>query len=147
MAKSYASTVINAPADAVWAHIRDFNGLATWNSEHIITSQIEDGRTGDQVGAIRAINLGDGTLIREQLRTHSDLERSYTYAFQTQPFPIDNYLCTLRVTPITDGDASFVEWWTVFDCSRDEHAQWTGFFAEVVFQPGFEAIKRHFGQE
>jgi hypothetical protein len=146
MSKSYASTVINAPADAVWAHIRDFNGLATWNSEHIITSEIEGGRTGDQVGAIRAISLGDGTVIREQLLTHSDLERSYTYDFQTTPFPIDNYLCTIRVTPITDGDASFVEWWTVFDCNRDEQEHWTGFFAGVVFQPGFVAIKRHFGQ-
>ena len=29
MARSYASTVINAPADEVWAQIRDFNGLPT----------------------------------------------------------------------------------------------------------------------
>lgn len=28
MAQSYASTVIDAPAPAVWARIRDFNGLA-----------------------------------------------------------------------------------------------------------------------
>lgn len=32
MAKSYASTVISASPDEVWAHIRDFNGLATWHS-------------------------------------------------------------------------------------------------------------------
>ena len=30
MALSYASTVIDAPADAVWAKIRDFNGLPDW---------------------------------------------------------------------------------------------------------------------
>lgn len=28
MARSYASTVIDAPADVVWARIRDVNGLA-----------------------------------------------------------------------------------------------------------------------
>jgi hypothetical protein len=32
MAKSYASTVIKASPDEVWAHVRDFNGLATWHS-------------------------------------------------------------------------------------------------------------------
>ena len=32
MAKSYASTVIEAPAEDVWARIRDFNGLATWHA-------------------------------------------------------------------------------------------------------------------
>ena len=146
MAKSYASTVIDASPDEVWAHVRDFNGLATWHSGLVSASEIEDGKTGDQVGAVRSFTLTDGTHLREKLLAFSDLERSYTYDFQTTPFPIDNYLCTMRVTPITDGDASFVEWWTVFDCNRDEQAHWTGFFAGVVFQPGFEAIKRHFGQ-
>ena len=31
MAKVYISSVINTPADRVWAHIRDFNGLPAWH--------------------------------------------------------------------------------------------------------------------
>jgi uncharacterized membrane protein len=31
MARAHASSVINAPIDQVWAHIRDFNGLANWH--------------------------------------------------------------------------------------------------------------------
>ena len=46
MAKSYASTVINASAEDVWARIRDFNGLATWHSGLVATSEIEDGQGG-----------------------------------------------------------------------------------------------------
>ncbi len=44
MAKSYASTVIGASPDEVWAHVRDFNGLATWHSGLVSQSEIEDGK-------------------------------------------------------------------------------------------------------
>ncbi len=112
MASSYASTVIGAPADEVWARIRDFNGLATWHSGLVAQSEIEDGKAGDQVGGVRSFTLTDGTHIREQLLAHSDLERSYTYNFEKTPFDVDNYCATIRVTPVTDGGGSFVEWWT-----------------------------------
>ena len=146
MARSYASTVIDAPADQVWARIRDFNGLSEWIPALVSTSEIEDGRAGDQVASIRSFTLADGTHIREQLVSFSDEDRSYTYNFQKTPFDVDNYLATIRVTPVTDGGGSFVEWWTVFDCNRDEQAHWTAFFANEVFQGGFDALKRHFGQ-
>lgn len=145
MATSYASTVIAAPADAVWARIRDFNGLPVWVGGLIAGSEIEDGRAGDQVGGIRKLTLGDGAVIRERLLTHSDWDRSYTYNFETTPFDVDNYHATLSVKPITDGGGSFVEWWTTFDCDRDQQAHWTEFFANQVFQGGFDALKAHFG--
>ena len=98
MARSYASTMIDAPADDVWARIRDFNGLATWHSGLVTHSEIEDGLAGDQVGGVRSFTLGDGTHIRERLLSHSDLERSYTYNFEKTPFDVDNYCATIRVT-------------------------------------------------
>ena len=144
MARSYASTVIDAPADDVWARIRDFNGLATWHSGLVAQSEIEGGLAGDQVGGVRSFTLADGTHIRERLLSHSDRERSYTYNFEKTPFDVDNYCATIRVTPVTDGGGSFVEWWTDFDCNRDEQAHWTDFFASQVFQGGFDALKGHF---
>ena len=144
MAKSYASTVIDAPADQVWSRIRDFNGLSDWHSGLVATSEIEDGKAGDQVSGIRSFTLGDGTHLREQLLEHSDLERSYTYDFQKTPFDVDNYCATIRVTPVTDGNKSFVEWWTTFDCDRDQIGHWESFFANEVFQGGFDALKAHF---
>ena len=134
--------MIDAPADAVWARIRDFNGLADWHPEVIATSEIEDGKAGDPVGGVRSFTLQDGTHLREKLLAHSDETRSYTYDFQKTPFDVDNYRATIRVTPVTDGNAAFVEWWTTFDCDRDQQEHWTGFFANEIFQDGFDALKK-----
>ncbi len=101
-------------------------------------------RPDDQVGGIRSFTLGDGTHLREKLLAHSDLDRSYTYDFQKTPFDVDNYCATLRVTPVTDGGGSFVEWFTTFDCDRDQQGHWTDFFASQIFQGGFDALKAHF---
>jgi len=144
MATSYASTMIGAPVDDVWARIRDFNGLSTWFSEMIKDSEIEDGKAADQVGCVRSFTLADGTHIRERLLAFSDAERTYTYNFEKTPFDVDNYRATMRVTPITDGGGTFLEWWTTFDCNRDEQDHWTAFFAGEVFQGGFDALKAHF---
>ncbi|HET6368382.1 MAG TPA: SRPBCC family protein, partial [Pseudomonadales bacterium] len=40
--KVYVSSVIEAPADAVWAQIRDFNGLPKW-TPFVAESRIEGG--------------------------------------------------------------------------------------------------------
>jgi len=144
MARSYASTVIDAPADEVWARIRDFNGLADWHSGMVATSEIEEGKSGDQVGGIRSFTLTNDAHLREKLLAHSDQERTYTYDFQKHPFDVDNYVATIRVTPVTDGNKSFVEWWTTFDCDRDKIGYWENFFATEVFQGGLDALKAHF---
>ena len=144
MARSYASTVIDAPADEVWATIRDFNGLATWHGGLVASSEIEGGKSGDQVGGVRSFKLTDGTHFRERLRSLSDAERSYSYDFQKTPFDVDSYHATIRVTPVTDGNKSFVEWWTTFDCDRDRIGHWEDFFASQVFQGGLDALKQRF---
>lgn len=144
MARSYASTVIDAPAGEVWALIRDFNGLPDWFGSVVSSSEIEEGKAGDQVGAVRSFTLADGTHLRERLLSHSDAQRAYSYNFEKTPFGVSNYHATLKVTPVTDGGRSFVEWWTTFDCAADEYDHWVGFFAGQIFQSGFEELKKHF---
>ena len=144
MAKSYYSTVIDGPVDEVWAVARDFNGLATWNAEMVPTSEIEDGKAGDQVGAIRNFSLASGANLREQLLAHSDRDRSYTYNFQKHPFEgVENYVATLHVLPVTDANRTFVEWWTEFDCPLDKLDDWEDFFASQVFKGALEAMKSY----
>ena len=144
MPKAYASVVIDAPADAVWAHIRDFNGLPKWHPG-AKDSRIEDGRPADAIGCVRKFQLQDGTHIRERLLAMSDADRFYTYSFETTPFPVRNYHCTLRVTPVVDGNRSFVEWFTTFDVAEAIEKQWIDTFANAVFMAGLQAIKKHFG--
>ena len=144
MPKAYTSTVVNAPADEVWAYLRDFNDLPKWTGGIVIESEIEDGLAGDQVGAVRSFKLGDGEHLRERLLSHSDVYRMYSYNFEKKPFDVDDYHATLRVTPVTDGDVSFVEWSTTFNCDRDKIEEWETFFSQEVFQGALDAVKAHF---
>ena len=101
MPKAYASGVVAADADTVWAAIRDFNALPDWHPA-IATSHIEDGRAPDSVGCIRNFDLVDnGPTIREKLLHLDDVDRSYSYDFQSHPFPVRSYHATLRVTPVS----------------------------------------------
>ena len=147
MAKAYWSTVLDAPADEVWAAIRDFNGLATWNAKGVPTSEIEAGKAGDQVGGVRSFTLADGAHLRERLLAHSDRERSYTFDFQKHPFEgVENYVATIHVLPVTDTNQSFVEWWTTFDCAPDRIGYWEDFYATHVFKGALESLKAYLGK-
>jgi hypothetical protein len=143
MPKAYASTVIDAPVDRVWAAVRDFNGLATWHSGLVKSSEIEDGKAGDQVGCVRNFHLHGGEHLRERLLSFSDAERCYSYNFELTPFDVQNYHATLRVSPVTDTNRSFVEWWTTFDCAPADSAKWIDTFANAVFKGGLEALQKH----
>ena len=143
MPKAYASSVIDAPASAVWAVIRDFNGLPDWHPA-IAVSEIEDGRASDQVGAVRSFTLHDGAHIRERLLGLSDETMTCVYNFETTPFEVENYLATLRCTPITDGDRCFIDWSASFDSDPAAADEYLGIFADGVFQGGFDALKERF---
>jgi uncharacterized protein YndB with AHSA1/START domain len=145
MARAYYSTVIDKPADEVWAAIRDFNGLPLWFSSVVASSEIEEGKAGDQVGAVRSFTLTDGTHLRERLLSHSDVTRSYSYNFEKTPFDVDNYHATIRVTRVADGERAFVEWWTTFDCDRDRIGYWQEFFANQIFKAGLASLKAYLG--
>ena len=122
MAKAYYSTVFKQPAPQVWEIVRDFNNYPVW-VDGAGESRIEDGKSGDTVGAIRNV-LYLERRIRQRLLAQSDVERSQTYEFCGAPsLPLTGFQTTLRVTPIVDGDRAFVEWWATFDCDparRDE---------------------------
>jgi hypothetical protein len=108
--------------------IRDFNSYAVW-LDGPVDSHIEDGKSGDSVGAVRNVRIGD-VLIRQRLLAHSDLDRSLSYEFcPPLRHGVRNFRATLRVTPVTEDDRAFLEWWATFDCAEQEHQRWVGFFA------------------
>ena len=145
MVKIYTSSVIDAPADRVWAAIRDFNGLPTWHPL-VRDSRIEGNLPADRVGCIRNFTLKDGGNIREQLVTLSDYDYSYTYTILESPMGVSNYVATLKVTPVTDGGRSFAEWSVEFDCSPGREAELARDIGTGVFQGGFDALKRQFAR-
>jgi hypothetical protein len=142
--KVYTSSVIDASADAVWAHIRDFNGLPKWHPA-IAESRIEGNWPSDRVGCIRNFQLRDGGYIREQLLTLSDYDYQCTYSILESPMGVDSYIATLKLTPVTDGNRTFAEWSAEFDTPPGQERRLAESIGQGVFQAGFDALKSYFG--
>lgn len=138
MIKIFRSSVLDHSVDTVWAKIRDFNDLPEWHPA-VADSHIEDGLPSDQVACIRNFNLQDGGNIREQLLTLSDKEHTCTYSILASPMPVENYVATLRLVPITDGNRTYIEWTAEFD--TDEEEAMIELVGDGVFQGGFKALK------
>ncbi|MBA2413830.1 MAG: SRPBCC family protein [Burkholderiaceae bacterium] len=143
MIRVYTSSVIDAPADAVWQQVRDFNGMPAWNPG-VAESRIEAGMPSDRVGCVRNFRTRDGGVIREQLLTLSDFEYECTYSILESPMGVDNYIATLKLTPITDGNRTFAEWSAEFDCPPGRERELTQQIGQGVFQGGFDALKQRF---
>ena len=132
------------PPARVWARVRDFNGLSNWHPA-IAESRIENGEPADKVGCIRNFSLRNGDRLREQLLGLSDFDMFCTYSILDSPMPLTNYVATLRLTPITDQDRTFIEWSADFDCAPDKEGELLSNIGGGVFQGGFDALKRAFG--
>jgi uncharacterized protein YndB with AHSA1/START domain len=140
MARAYASTILDAPVEAVWSVIRDFNGLPSWHPA-IARSEIEDGRDADVVGCIRRFWLQDGAMVRERLLSFSDRDYSFSYNFETPAFPVENYRARVRLMPVTDADRTFAEWEAEFDEAPADKGRFVDIISNGVFQSGWNALK------
>jgi hypothetical protein len=114
METSYVSSVIDAPVDEVWTHLRDFGGVASYYSA-VKSATIADGKSGDVVGCERVVVLQDGSTVRERLLALSDKDYSTSYALLSEGLPLTNYTATVRLKPITDGAKTFIEWSSTYE--------------------------------
>ena len=144
MPRVYVSSVINAPAEKVWERIRDFNGLPNWHPA-IRDSRIENAEPADKVGCVRDFHLQNGDRIREKLLGLSDYDMFCTYAILESPMPLTDYVATLRLTPVTDGGRTFIEWSADFECAEEDAEGLVTGIGSNVFQAGFDALKRRMG--
>jgi uncharacterized protein YndB with AHSA1/START domain len=141
MPRVYVSSVIEAPAAKVWEKVRDFNALPRWHPR-IRESRIENGEPSDKVGCVRDFRLQNGDRLREKLLGLSDYDMFCTYSILESPMPLSDYIATLRLTPISDGDRTFIEWTAEFECAADAAADLLEGIGSNVFQAGFDALKR-----
>lgn len=146
MVKVYRSTILDAPIDAVWDVLRDFNGHDRWHPA-IAESEMERGYASDKVGAVRKFRLEDGSELREQLLTLSDMETAFSYCLLDTPIPLFNYVAHVRLTPVTDADATFWEWHSAFDTPKGQAEELETLVGEGIYVAGFEAIRAHLGVE
>jgi len=138
--KVIRSTILNAPTDTVWEVLRDFNGHDRWHPV-VDESRIERGEASDRIGCIRKFKLGDGSELREQLLTLSDMEQTFSYCLLDTPVPLFNYVAHLRLFPVTDGDRTFWEWESRFDTPAGREDELKSLVANDIYGTGMEAIR------
>jgi uncharacterized protein YndB with AHSA1/START domain len=139
MAQAYASSIIEAPVETVWATIRDFGALAAWHPA-ISHSEIEQGDPADRVGCIRSLQLHGGGGARERLLMLDDGRYSFSYNFETPAFPVGNYVSTVELIPVTNGDATFARWSATFDEQPDDAGKYVDIVSNAVFAAGWAAL-------
>jgi NADPH:quinone reductase len=140
--KVVRSTVIDAPIERVWAVLRDFNSHDQWH-DVVETSRIEGGEASSQVGCVRSFSLRDGNRIREQLLTLDDREHKSTYCIVEATVPLQRYVATVTLKPVTDGNRTFWHWESTFATPPGRERELRDMVARDVYEAGFANLRRH----
>ena len=140
--KVVRSTVIDAPIERVWAVLRDFNSHDQWH-DVVEVSRIEGGEAPSQVGCVRAFSLRDGNRIREQLLTLDDREHKSTYCIVEATVPLQRYVATVTLKPVTDGNRTFWHWESTFATPPGQERELREMVAGDVYEAGFANLRRH----
>lgn len=143
--KVVRSTVIDAPIERVWAVLRDFNSHDRWHGV-VDHSRIEGGDRSDQVGCVRSFTLKDGHRIREQLLTLDDREHKSTYCIVEASVPLQRYVATVTLKPVTDGRRTFWHWESSFATPPGMERELRDMVAQGVYEAGFADLRRHLAQ-
>ncbi|MBT5073860.1 MAG: SRPBCC family protein [Kordiimonadaceae bacterium] len=145
MINVFATSVIDAPLDKVWQVVRGFNDLPKWHPA-IDRSEIEDGLAPTTIGCVRNFYLADGENIRETLIAYSELDFSFSYDMLTTGLGLFDYISTMELRPISDGDRTYIQWTAEFTTDEGEEEEKADMVANGVFQGGFDALKEHFSK-
>jgi NADPH2:quinone reductase len=139
--KVVRSTIIDAPIERVWAVLRDFNSHDQWH-DVVDVSRIEGGESSAQVGCVRSFSLKDGNRIREQLLTLSDTEYKSTYTIVEATVPLQRYVATVTLKPVTDGNRTFWHWESTFATPPGQERELRDMVAQGVYEAGFANLRR-----
>ncbi|MDD2658976.1 MAG: SRPBCC family protein [Methylococcales bacterium] len=117
--KAEEQITINAPAEKVWAIIKNFGDMS-WHPDIFNTTS----EGGDKKGATRVLTLKDGGTITEELKKYDAAKMSYAYKITNMStaktithagaeekvpvLPVDNYSASIEVE--AKGDTSVVNW-------------------------------------
>jgi hypothetical protein len=133
------SGVIDAPVEVVWSLVRDFNNVARWHPD-VVESHLESG-SGSEPGAVRALRLRNGMLIRERLLALSHPELYYSYSVIESPLPMRRHESVVRFDPINTSQTR-VTWTARFDVMEgDAKALGDGVKAGVI-ELGIQGLRR-----
>jgi polyketide cyclase/dehydrase/lipid transport protein len=142
LAKVYKSSVIEAPVDQVWAHIRDFNGLHKW-FPGVTDTRLEGSIPAGQAGCVRNFGLPGGGRMREELLEFSDQDHTCVYKMLDGAVPMSRYQAGVRLRPVTDAGSTFAELSAEFECAPGQENDVAAFLGST-YQTAFDGLKHHF---
>ena len=142
MIRVVRSAVVDAPIERVWALLRDFNSHTAWHPA-VAESHIERTEPSDQVGCVRNFTLRNGHHVREQLLALSDLDHVSTYCILDATLPMRNYVATVTLKRVTDGDRTFWHWESTFDVPRGREQEFEKLVGNEVYEGGFAGLRAH----
>ncbi|MEM7293246.1 MAG: SRPBCC family protein [Pseudomonadota bacterium] len=134
----FTSVVVDAPIDKVWAAVREFDGVANWNPG-VSAARMESG-TSTEIGAIRYLDIPDGSFFRETLLEHSNSDYLYKYDIVEGPLPCTNYVSTNRYIPITDGDKTLGIWEGTVDCAEKHKDMLRDVVGKMIYRNGMRGL-------
>lgn len=108
------NTVIDTDIDRAWDTVKRFGELAKWHPS-IAKSEIEGGRPDGLVGVVRRVELSTGEILREKLLSVDDVTRTLSYSFIETPLPVEGYVGTVRLTPISGESKVFAQWFSRYE--------------------------------
>ena len=117
----YCALVEHGAAD-VWSVLKQFGQISTWHPA-ITLSRIEGDLPDGMVGCMRHLTLENGAILRERLLSVDDSERRLSYRFEESPLPVDNYVATIRLTPVSDQATTLIAWKATFDLREPDPQQ------------------------
>lgn len=143
--KVVEKVTIEAPAEAVWARIRDFDALAQWHPA--VAASPAD--RGNAVGSVRTLALKGGGQLVEALERWDEAQMRYSYrAKDGGALPVTNYSSTIQVTAEGPGRAA-VEWRGAFyrgfpnnDPPPEQNDEAALKAVTGVYQSGLAALKQ-----
>ena len=143
MMKVYRSMILDAPIERVWAAVRAFDGVVSWNPA-VTSARLENGES-TETGTIRHLDIIDGTIFRETLLAHSDHEYFYTYDIIEGPLPVTNYISKHHFLPITHTDQTLGVWHSTFSCAPDQESAMDKIVGDEIYIGGMQGLNAYLG--
>jgi len=113
MTKVTTKDTINAAADEVWKTLSTFGDVEKY-VPLIKRSTVEGSGVGAKRPCIIPSESGQEGKIEEEIKSFDDDAKTLSYSIISSPFPVENYLGTVKVKDLGNGRCE-VEWSSTFE--------------------------------
>jgi hypothetical protein len=141
LTRIFDATILDVPPELIWETLRDFGGIV-WSHPDVRDCLIEDGSSGNRIGAARTIHLADGTPIRERRTAISDKDLSYSYSVVEPPLSLAYHSSTVSWVAVEEGSRTLLTWSAEFTLGQGDPEQMADSIHSLVILPGFGGLAK-----